>query len=279
MAGLGPAAGSQNRTFLLCSDKPATEDRRTANSCILIQSRVPEMEIPVRISLCATEAILRLKRAVAVFFLLAAVLPAGIISEVGDAGQTLGTAQNTTGGSNPLTDIYGAIAVGAPDVDLYRIYISNPAAFSAITYRSPDPPYIDDMLYLFDATGRGVYADDDGGANLEAYLPANHAWGPQSAGTYYLGIGSCCHFPDSAGGAIFDFAASLSGPSGPGGALPLNGWSGTSYNTGEYRIMLTGAEFPIEDGEVPEPATALLVSLGLLAVGVGSRGALGRKSL
>ena len=224
------------------------------------------------------ETILRLKLAVAAFFLLAAVLPAGVINEVGDAGQTLATAQNTIGGSNPLTDIYGVIAVGTPDVDLYRIYISNPAAFSAIAYRGPNPS-MDEMLYLFDATGHGVYADDDGGPQLQAYLPANHALGPQSAGTYYLGIDSCCHFPDSTGGAIFDFAASLSGPSGPGGALPLNSWSGTSYNAGEYRIMLTGAEFPKGGGEVPEPATTLLVSLGLLAVGLGNARARRRESL
>ena len=64
-------------------------------------------------------------------------------------------------------------------------------------------------------------------------------------------------------GEIFDFATTteISGPDGPGGALPITGWSGQG-ETGFYTIRLVGAEF------VPGP--------GALAV-FGAAGLMGRR--
>lgn len=49
-------------------------------------------------------------------------------TEGADAGQLLGAAQEPLG-NGPLKNIYGPCQTG--DVDLYRIYISSPATFSA----------------------------------------------------------------------------------------------------------------------------------------------------
>ena len=100
----------------------------------------------------------------------------------------------------------------------------------------------------------------------EAGLGEAAATGPQDAGFYLLGIGH--QFPDplSASGLIFEIIPSASdGPSGPGGAQPLNGWEDGAGGTGTYHITLRGAEFVGDTRAVPEPLTA---TLGLMGVGV-----------
>ncbi len=52
----------------------------------------------------------------------------GAWTEVGDAGDLPGTAQ-VVAGSGPLDSIFGVM--NDPDVDMYKIYISDPAGFSA----------------------------------------------------------------------------------------------------------------------------------------------------
>ena len=73
------------------------------------------------------------KMAVATSLLTAALLanPAHAVNwtEVGDAGDLLSTAQEPMG-NGPLRNIYGTISTNA-DVDLYRIFISDPTSFSA----------------------------------------------------------------------------------------------------------------------------------------------------
>jgi len=119
------------------------------------------------------------------------------VIEAGDAGELITTSQNTTGGSGALTTITGSLssAGGAGDADLYKIYISDPANFTATTVTGPKPPgntFVppDTMLFLFDASGKGLMGDDD----VEIYyyvqskLSKDTSLQPTVAGIYYLGV-------------------------------------------------------------------------------------------
>jgi len=67
---------------------------------------------------------------------------AALWTESGDAGELLSTAQVVLG-SGPLDIIYGAY--GGEDADMYQIYISDAAGFSAYAFAA------DPQLFLFDA--------------------------------------------------------------------------------------------------------------------------------
>ncbi|MEM1164981.1 MAG: hypothetical protein AAGI30_01680 [Planctomycetota bacterium] len=78
-------------------------------------------------------------------------------AEIGDAGQSQAT-PNVTIGAGPITSITGALA-DAHDVDLYRIFIDDPATFSASTVGSAA---FDTTLYLFDTlnfNANGIFRD------------------------------------------------------------------------------------------------------------------------
>ncbi|MFN4033817.1 MAG: hypothetical protein ACK4ME_09435, partial [Fimbriimonadales bacterium] len=66
--------------------------------------------------------------------------------EQGDAGDLPETAQST--GSGPIAEIQGSL--DANDVDMYAIYITDPANFSASTVGGAT---FDTQLWLFDADG------------------------------------------------------------------------------------------------------------------------------
>ena len=188
-------------------------------------------------------------------------------AEVGDAGDLTGTAQTPTG-TNPLTSITGMIG-STTDADMYLIFISTPAGFSATTVGTPGT-LGDTQLFLFSAAGLGVYANDDssGGGTVRSLLPAGHALSPAAPGLYYLVITGFDRDPTSAGGEIFPdtpFSA-VHGPTGPGGAAALTGYNSINGSTGTYTINLTGAGFANGAANIPEPATILLLGSGLMGV-------------
>jgi hypothetical protein len=208
----------------------------------------------------------------------AAAAPAASITwaEVGDAGQTLGSAQAVTGNpGDSLTTITGSIS-SASDHDLFIIRITNGAAFSATTVGQPGT--LDDtQLFLFNSAGIGVYANDDAangiGANaFRSTLPAGGAPTTIAPGVYFLLIGASLSYPTSAGGLIFpNFtltsvpqvdSTAVVGPIGPGGASPLTGYTGTAASFGTYQIALTGAA----PAAVPEPASFVLLAAGALGI-------------
>jgi hypothetical protein len=170
-------------------------------------------------------------------------------TEIGDAGSLPATAQIPTG-TGVLDSIVGTIDYG--DVDVYQIRVTGGGTFSAAAVGAY-PLFLDPQLYLFDSTGRGVYANDDESPPDpifppgRAVLPAGDPLTPMAPGIYFLAISTAYLEPVSSGGFIFPCmgcAPSLvAGPSGPGGGSPITGWSGTPFSAGSYTITLTGAEF------------------------------------
>jgi hypothetical protein len=193
-------------------------------------------------------------------------------TEIGDAGQLVSTAQMPTGDEGRLRNIYGTISTNN-DVDLFRIYISNPTTFSAGV--SSTSGNLDSGLILFNEGGYALYGNDDAmlGTRVSS-LPAGHVNGPQAPGWYNLAIFALGTPPVSGDGFTPDhyMFPNVSSPytqiltaTGPGGAAPLTGWAqleDTVALNEEYRIRLSG----VTVSAVPEPETyaMLLAGLGLM---------------
>ena len=118
------------------------------------------------------------------------------------------------------------------------------------------------MLFLLDASGRGVLGNDDADVtSFKSTIPIGSLTG--ASGVYFIAVSIFANTPISSGGEIFDLAALVPGaavgPNGPGGGSPITGWDlfPDPSQTGPYRIDLTGATF------VPEPSTVDLTALGL----------------
>lgn len=230
-------------------------------------------------------------RLLAALFVLAAwpAVPAsaGVWIEVGDAGQLPG-AEQVTIGSGPLTAIVGTLPtdpnlppVDLPDIDLFRILITDPAAFSATTVNS-GTAFLDTQLYLFRADGVGVAANGNTLFDIlnsvfefRSTIPAGSLAG-EPAGEYLLGIALFESRPTSAtGGFLFPdlfFSDLVEVPLIPD---PLAAWDAAPIFEGDpppldYQIDLTGAAFALTQ-VVPEP-TSVLTWLAIFgAVGIGSR--------
>lgn len=93
-------------------------------------------------------------------------------TESGDAGDLPSAAQLTMG-SGPLDAIEGSILDEA-DQDMFLVVIDDPAAFSASTNNAGTNLVFDDdtQLFLFDAAGFGVLANDDDPDDFLTFLSA-----------------------------------------------------------------------------------------------------------
>ncbi len=154
--------------------------------------------------------------------------------EQGDAGDLPETAQST--GSGALSDIQGTL--DANDVDMYAIYISDPASFSATTSNGAT---WDTQLFLFDANGVGVVADDDGGDGLQSLINNTNNC-ITSPGVYYLAI---TRFNKDPQGCNDGGLWSTNVNNCPNGAEPTSrvaSWTTSTTAAGAYTIFLTGAE-------------------------------------
>ena len=206
----------------------------------------------------------RLVTICAIFFIVAGSANSAMLAlwaEDDDAGELLSTAQ-VVWGSGPLEGIIGEY--GDEDADMYQIYISDAAGFSAYAFAGVADAPDDPALFLFNATGMGVYANDDHPDEWpNSYLPPGHTDSPEFAGLYYLAISGYNRDPNSAGGLIFPSSqpwSDVHGPTGPGGGSPITYWSGEA-DPSTYTITLTGAQC------VPAPGAILLAILGLGVAG------------
>lgn len=188
----------------------------------------------------------------------------------GDAGDMPGDAQNTVGFGD-LMEITGNIEMlsSSLDVDMYRIFIANPALFSATTVGT-DGTLANTQLFLFNQAGLGVLANDDADVTTQRSLIPVGSIGMQPPGFYLLAISSFDRDPVSAGGLIFPSipTTGVFGPTGPGGGLPLIGYQTLGDQSGTYTIQLTGAQFAVQrdPGVIPEPSTLTLLGLGALGL-------------
>lgn len=188
---------------------------------------------------------------------LASAAQAQVWNELGDAGESLATA-NVTSGVGLLTQIIGTFDTN--DTDMYQIYIANPAVFLATTTGGTTD---DTQLFLFDINGFGVaHNDDNPSGGLQSRLTGLFVPAP---GLYYLAVSKYNRDPYSAGGLIWANSpfSTERAPDGPGAADALSTWSGTtSASSASYSIFLEGAEFAI-----PAPGAVALLGLGGLLVG------------
>ncbi len=170
-------------------------------------------------------------------------------TESGDAGELPVSAQETLG-SGTLDSITGQLQSDT-DVDLYCIRITDPSSFSALFYCTA---FADNDVWLFDANGYGVAADD---GCTSGYTGVTSTFVP-GPGLYYLGISGSEAEAVSALGSIWSPPAdpSETAPDGPGAPAPLTQWSypPSPPNAYGYTLLLTGCSFC--DGPVPAlPAT------------------------
>lgn len=190
--------------------------------------------------------------------------------EVNDAGSIFETAQPVLGVGTPQR-ISGTLSAGRglQDLeDLYLIRIEQPTLFSFTMLESS----FDSQLYLFNVTlaGQlfGLLSNNDANiSTTDAAIFQSLATDSTGAevllpGVYCLGITGAGRYPVSRNGAIFFQAAptELSGPDGPGGINPLQGWAG-SGGGGAYDIELVGVGY----FNVPSPGALVIGAFGGVA--------------
>lgn len=202
-----------------------------------------------------------------------------IFSEVGDAGQTPGTASRTTTGTaaanQPLTDIFGSLS-SSTDADLFLINITNPATFSATTVNAITNSLLDTQLFLFTLDGRPIYTNDDtpNGTSLQSTLPAGNSLRPTVAGTYILGISVSGYDPANRNGQVLfapldenNASTDVRGPNSNLQPPQLASFISSGFpGSGQYDIQLTGAT-----SAVPEPSTWVLGAIGAVGLVLASR--------
>lgn len=186
--------------------------------------------------------------------------------EMGDAGSSLATAQPIVGIGQPQR-IEGNLSTGlfanGDYEDMYLLRIETPTSFSFDAGLSD----FNTMLWLFNVTQAqeafGLLANDDASPNSTRSLIVGPGATDGSGalvvnpGVYALAITGFGRVPVSRTGNIFFLASNteISGPDGPGGINPLQGWTGVG-ETGHYVIDLTGIGYV----NVPAPGAGLVLA-------------------
>jgi hypothetical protein len=133
------------------------------------------------------------------------------------------------------------------DVDMWKIFICDPAAFSATTVGGVTVPGTatgsDTALFLFSPDGNGVsYNDDVSGTNFNSLL-ANTQVASLSAGEYYLAVAYFGNRPTNASAQTIwsEFAPTTTvPPTGLGAPGPVADWNGLGTTVANYTLTLTG---------------------------------------
>ncbi|MFL6531657.1 MAG: DVUA0089 family protein, partial [Chthoniobacterales bacterium] len=125
-------------------------------------------------------------------------LNAQVFTEIGDAGQTPGTAQNSgivqAAGGTGRSTVLGTF-LSPTDADVYRLTINAPGTFSistlnTLTQSNGGPGGLDTQLFIFDAAGHPIVMNDDAnGLALQSTIPsATPFMSALAAGIYYIAI-------------------------------------------------------------------------------------------
>jgi hypothetical protein len=163
-----------------------------------------------------------------------------------------------------LDHILGTLAISgttglSEQGDVYKIYISDPANFSASTLSlAGGRNGFNTQLFLFNLDGTGIASNDDtAGHGTLSQLPAgNPLYTGLAAGYYYLVIdGSSSSPANSTGGAIFPDSPPT-GIYGPQSSGAFTQYTGNSNEGGTYSIALTGVSIATA---VPEPSSMALL--------------------
>jgi hypothetical protein len=198
--------------------------------------------------------------------------------ELLDAGPLPKTAQRLYG-SGSIKTIAGALVRSplagdrsADAQDMYLIRIESPTIFSASTTAAAGGfANFNTRLWLFDASGFGLLANDDDGGIGQSTLTNMSDDGTNividQPGLYFLAItGSESTALDDRDQPIFflDQQQEISGPDGPGGANPIDSWT-QADDIGDYIIALSGAAFVTPgdldgDGDVDGADLGLMLS-------------------
>jgi hypothetical protein len=205
-----------------------------------------------------------------------------------DAGNQIDTAQPIVniGTGTQLQRIIGRLTGAAGDVfgngaddfdDLYQIFISDPGFFEVSTVDTKTN--FQTSLWLFDSKGFGLLgnviaptpvAGELQGSQLLPFSTDGTEIFISKPGIYYLCISSADREAVGAiiggevaglSGPIFSFQeqGEISGPDGPAGGSPLNGWIGQGV-AGDYEVRVQGVSF------IPAPGALSLLAVGLLGV-------------
>jgi hypothetical protein len=164
--------------------------------------------------------------------------PAVPFTEVGDATGVPWRAQ-VPSGSGALTRINGSIREPNDD-DMYRLCVSGTAPFSARASGAADL-----QLFLFDAAGHPLAANDDESTTSHAAaLPAG-TLGIQQRGTFYLAVSAYDNDPRTSNQNLFrNNKLGVLGPK-PGweSATVIDWTGGGKGGTGSYQITLNGVTY------------------------------------
>ncbi len=222
----------------------------------------------------------------------AALLTLGTVSahaqtwtKTGSPGNLPSNAQITvgTGALESITGVFSYTTIGSEratvnvsNPDLFAIQIDGTSPFSATTLGQPSNLY-DTQLFLFDASGYGVYANDDAFEGFRGALISPDI--SPAPGLYYLGIASegiVARSGTTAATDIFDNTVDDTTGATPFTGLrtprpsagPLTQWflSSSDVETGYYTIALTGASFAGSPNAAPVPEASTWVSFGAPAL-------------
>lgn len=191
----------------------------------------------------------------------------------GDAGGLTGTANITQGSGGPLTDIIGGLSNDTTGADMYEISITDPAAFSATVTGHGNNPLVNSAIYLFDASGRGEFGNDNiSGADALSAIPVGTT-GLLSPGLYFILVTVSGHLPAHGATDLFGDLTNTTTIQAAISSQKINGYNASIITPNPtdggkgYDIVLTGASF----AETPEPASVALIGGGLVALGICKR--------
>ena len=177
----------------------------------------------------------------------------------GDAGKNFNNANITTG-VGVLSTICGNLAeTDGTGADMYQIMVLGTTSSASATDRGNST--LDPMLYLFDSSGKALFANDNAsGATTDSLISTVSI----TPGLYFLAIVPAGQEGLNKNGVdlftqVTGSTTTLSPTSTP---KVLKDWSNTGNTSGKYIISLDDAGF----AQSPEPSTLAMMGASLLAL-------------